>query len=275
MHFLVTIIIPCYNMGPLLLETIDSVNKVADRAIHEVLIVNDGSTDLETLRVLDSLRDEYIIIDQVNQGLSAARNTGIKAAKAECLIFLDADNLLMPGYLQQGLDVLNLKPGIDIVYGESNTFGDESGKLFTKQYSLHTLMTFNYIDACCLVRKSVFEEIGGFDQNMRQGFEDWEMWIRAGISGKKFHYLEGVVCQQYRVRNNSMLRTINKRKSFEIEQYIQDKHKHIIDFTGVSDYYYSKFRQSPFGWTAKLFIRKFFPRYYSYLVKKGSFRYNL
>jgi len=262
-------------MGLLLLETLDSVNKLVDPSVHEVLIINDGSSEAETLRVLDSLRDKYTIIDQANGGLSAARNTGIRAAKADYLIFLDADNLLMPGYLQQGLEILEHHPDIDIVYGESYKFGAESGRLLTKEYSLHTLMTYNYIDACCLVRKSLFEDLGGFDEQMKLGYEDWEMWMRAGISGKKFHYLRDIVCQHYRVRSNSMVRSIDKSKSYEIEQYIQDKHKHIVDFTGVSDFYYNKFSKSPLGWTAKLFIRKFLPRYYNHLVKKGRLRQNL
>lgn len=266
---LVSIIIPCYNMGSLLTETLDSVRRVYQSAIHEVIIVNDGSTDAQTLQILSDLK-EFKVVHKDNGGLSSARNAGIAVANGKYLLFLDADNLLTDGYLTKGVEVLNHQPGVDIVYGESETFGDSTGLLFTKPYDLQTLLSFNYIDACCLVRKSLFDEIGGFDEKMKMGFEDWEMWLRAGLKLKGFYYLKGVVIQKYRVRGNSMLRGIDKKKRDTNFAYLESKYAGLINLTGVSDYYYHKFNIHPFGWPAKLFIRKFFPAWYQRLIQKGK-----
>jgi len=271
--YLVSIIIPCYNMGTLLLETIDSVQKVIDPAKHEVLIVNDGSTDGETLKVLDGLRSRYTIIDQHNQGLSAARNTGILAATGKYLLFLDADNLLTDAYLTQGVAVMETHAEIDIVYGPSMAFGGEKEFLLpVRPFNLQMLMIDNYIDACCLVRKTAFDGIGLFDTNMKVGMEDWEMWLRMAFNQRKFYFLEGTVVQKYRVRSNSMIHTIGKNRRDSTMEYIAKKYPEQLDFDAMSDFTYRKFKAAPLGWTAKFFIKRFSEPLFNYLVSKGKIR---
>lgn len=267
---IVSIIIPCFNMGDFLSETLQSVEQVIDPEIHEVIIVNDGSTDPHTLDIL-SANKQHRVIHKENGGLASARNAGITNAKAKYLLFLDADNLLTEGYLKQGVEVLSQHPEIDIVYGESDIIGDGSGQLFTKPFDLQTLMSYNYIDACCLVRKTMFDYLGGFDEKMKiMGYEDWEMWLRAALNHKKFFYLEGVVIQKYRVRGDSMLRKINKQKRDALYEHLEKKYPGLINMAGVSDFYYKKFDIHPLGWTAKLFIRKYFPSWYKRLIRKGK-----
>jgi len=276
MHFLITIIIPCYNIGALLLETIDSVRKVADPLKHEVLIINDGSTDSETLKVLDRLRTSYTVIDQPNQGASAARNTGITAAAGKYLLFLDADNLLTDVYLTEGITILEQQQDVDVVYGVSETFGyGKPSFLPTNPFNLQILMLYNYIDTCCLVRKSAFEDTGMFDTKMRTGLEDWEMWLRMAFYSKKFYYLEGKVIQKYRMRPDSLNHSINKTKEDAILDYLVEKYPDKLDYTAVSNYYYQKFETAPIGWTMKLLIRKYSPVLYRYLLRKGKIRKQL
>ncbi len=268
---LITIIIPCYNMADLLAETVESVEKVYDKNIHEVIIIDDGSTDARTNEILDSITGHQVIRKK-NEGLARARNTGIARAKGEYLIFLDSDNLLTDGYLTKGVEILNRHPEVDIVYGESEIFGEGGGLWFTKSFDLQTLMCYNYIDACSLVRKKIFDELGGFDDRMPvMGMEDWEMWLRAAFNGKKFHYLEGVVIQKYRVRADSMIRKVDKKKRDAVFAYLQQKHPTFLNYDGISDFYFEKFNKGTFGWTAKLFIKKYFPGLHKKLVDKGKF----
>lgn len=267
---LVSIIIPCYNMGTLLAETVESVEKVYTPGLHEVIIIDDGSTDSVTLDVLDNIKGHQIIRKK-NEGLARARNTGISLSKGEFLIFLDSDNLLTDGYLTKGIEVLKQHPEVDIVYGESEIFGESGGFWFTKSFDLQTLMCYNYIDACSLVRKKIFDELGGFDPDMpAQGMEDWEMWLRAAFSGKKFYYMEDVTIQKYRVRADSMIRKVDKKKRDAIFEYLQKKHPTFLNYDGISDFYFEKFNKGTFGWTMKLFIIKYFPRLHKRLVKKGK-----
>lgn len=265
----ISIIIPCYNMANYLTETIDSVERIYNREIHEVIVVDDGSTDNRTKEILSTIKN-HRLIRKKNGGLSSARNAGIAEAKGEYLLFLDADNLLTEGYLTKGATVLDNHKEWDIVYGESEKFGRESGFLFTKPFDLQTLMSYNYIDACCLVRKNLFEELGGFDEEMKIGFEDWEMWLRAAYHRKRFCYLKDVVVQKYRVRQDSMFRKIDKEKRDAIFDYLEKKYSGFLGLAGVSDFYYKKFREQTLGWTAKLFIRKYLPSLYKRLVSGGK-----
>lgn len=268
---LVSIIIPCYNMADMLAETIESVENVYDKDKHEVIIIDDGSTDSRTIEILDAVTRHQVIRKQ-NQGLARARNTGISRARGKYLIFLDSDNLLTDGYLTHGVQILNNHPEIDIVYGESEIFGEAGGLWFTKSFDLQTLMCYNYIDACSMVRKNIFDDLGGFDDKMPvQGMEDWEMWLRAAFNGKKFYYMEGIVIQKYRVRAGSMIRKVDKKKRDAVFAYMQQKHPTFLNYDGISDFYFEKFNKGTLGWTTKLFIKKYFPLLHRRLIEKGKF----
>lgn len=266
----VSIIIPCYNSGSLLEETIKSIEKIYTPELHEVIIVNDGSTDKKTVEILSQI-SKHKVINQENGGLANARNTGIKNSAGKYLLFLDSDNLLTEGYLKEGVNVLENDVNIDIVYGESEKFGEERGRLNVIPFNLQTLMTYNYIDACCLIRRNLFDDLGGFDEKMKvQGYEDWELWIRAASHNKKFFYMEGVIVQKYRVLNSSMIRSVNKKDRDHVFEYLEKKYPSFLNFSGVSDFYYEKFRKQTLGWTTKLFLKKYIPSLYKILIRKGK-----
>lgn len=104
---LVSVIIPCYNYGHFLAEAIESVEKQAYPA-REILVVDDGSTD--TTQEVAARYPEVIYIYQENQGLSAARNTGIRQSKGTYLVFLDADDWLFPNALATNVSCLQQHP---------------------------------------------------------------------------------------------------------------------------------------------------------------------
>ena len=83
----------------------------------EIIIVDDGSKDRRTCEVLSNLSAKgYKVIRQHNQGLPAARNTGIQHARGEFIIFLDDDNRLLSPYLNKGLNLIKEDPAVDVVY---------------------------------------------------------------------------------------------------------------------------------------------------------------
>ena len=124
----VSVITACYNHGIYLDEMVASV-QVALRGIsYEHIIVNDGSTDPFTLERLKALSQEGILVlTQSNQGLGAARNTGIKKASGEFIWPLDSDNKLCPDFVQQALSFFQQAPSIGVVYGDALLFGERSG----------------------------------------------------------------------------------------------------------------------------------------------------
>ena len=143
------------------------------RDLWELIIVNDGSTDEETLRVLVELRKEgYRIIDQENQGLGAARNTGIRESAGEYILPLDSDNKIRPEYLLTGIEILEASPDVGVVYGDAEYFGEKTGIWKGQEFDRTELLVGNYIDACAVFRRGIWEQVNGFEVEMpRQGIE--------------------------------------------------------------------------------------------------------
>ena len=103
----VSIIMPCYNQGQYVAEAVDS---VLGQTFHdfEIIIINDGSTDQETISTLESFdRPKCLILHTTNQGLAAARNNGIREARGEYILPLDADDRIAPTYLEKAVRVLD------------------------------------------------------------------------------------------------------------------------------------------------------------------------
>lgn len=230
MSVLVSVVIPCYNHGQYLPEAIASVEENTDRSRCEIIIVDDGSTDPQTSRVLDELgRRGYHTIRQPNQGLAAARNNGIAAAKGKYILPLDSDNRLHQNYLTTAVELLEADASLDVVYGNPQLFGDADalrplGLKRLSAFDLGKMLNENYIDACALYRKSVWEKVGGYDGAMpAMGHEDWELWIHAYSLGCRFHHLDEL-CFYYRVLNTSMIVTDGARKHELNKKYIYKKH---------------------------------------------------
>ena len=219
-----SIVIPCYNHGIYIGDALESVAKYQGKYRIEVIIVNDGSTDAHTKAVMEQLAGEgYQIIHQENKGLAAARNTGIAAAKGEYILPLDSDNKIYPDYIDKGIEVLERHSQVGVVYGDALYFGDKTGRWVVGNFDMRRLFDSNFIDACAVFRKRIWEEVGGYDENMpAMGWEDWDFWMRAVMEGWKFHYVPEVLFD-YRVRDNSMIQTDTKPNMEKLNDYIFSK----------------------------------------------------
>jgi len=217
----ISIVIPCYNHGAFIQEAIRSVEQFPDRSVYELIIINDGSTDGQTREVLKGLQQSgYRVIDQENQGLARARNHGIELSQTEVILPLDADNRLRPRYISLGLEVLARRPEVGIVYGDAWRFGEEDRLWQTGPFDLRRLLAMNYIDACVVMRKEVWRQVGGYDPAV-SAIADWDINLSAYEKGWKFHYLQEVLFD-YRVGKSSMIHTYNREK--EQVEYIARKH---------------------------------------------------
>lgn len=181
-----SVIIPCYNYGRFLKEAIQS---VLDQTLEnvEVIIVDDGSTDEGTRDVLRSLVGDLRIklILKGNEGLSEARNTGIRAAKGKYICCLDADDLLHPSYLEHCVYELERDGCRGMVYSWVRLFGDENYIWQTRDFNLAEAMVDNHTSVSAVFRKSDWLLAGKYDRRMRDGYEDWEFWLRIVQLGRK------------------------------------------------------------------------------------------
>ncbi|OIQ53977.1 putative glycosyltransferase EpsE [Moorella thermoacetica] len=182
----VTIITPFYNTGPIFHETAKSVLQQSFQQ-WEWLIINDGSNDPEAIQVLEHYRhcDPRIrVIDHdVNKGLSAARNTGFRLARTSYVVQLDSDDLLEPTAIEKWLWFLESHPEYGFVKGYSVGFGAQE-YLWEKGFHHGSeFLNENLVDVTTLIRKTVHEQVGGYDESIRQGLEDWEFWLHCANSG--------------------------------------------------------------------------------------------
>ena len=226
----VTIIIPCFNQGQFLDEAIQSVIQCRDESIYEIIIVDDGSTDSDTITKLKELaREGLMIINQPNKGLGAARNAGIRAANGRYILPLDADNKIRPEYIYEGFRLLDADISLEVVYGNAEYFGAKSGLWESGQFNLQRLMMENYIDACAVFRKSTWEKLGGYDEKMPvMGYEDWDFWLRLAFQNGKFSYINKVMFD-YRYSQKSMIRSVQKDKYIAVLEYLEKKHSNYLN----------------------------------------------
>jgi len=201
----VSIVIPCYNQGTMLREALASVEQVRNGNLLEAIVVDDGSTEVETKKILDELEyDGHCVLRQPNRGPGAARNTGIRFAKSEFILPLDSDNHLRDLYLNEGISILKENPGAGVVYADAEYFGERSGPWDVPEFDLLSLIRWNFVDACALYRKKLWEEVGGYDEyKPLSGLEDWEFWLRVASHGGTFVHVRKVGFD-YRVRTESM-----------------------------------------------------------------------
>jgi glycosyltransferase involved in cell wall biosynthesis len=137
--------------------------------------------------------------------VSAARNTGIRLAKGEFILPLDSDNRLRPVYLEEGLSILKENPRIGVIYADAEYFGEKTGRWQVQEFDLLSLIRKNFIDVCALYRKALWEQVGGYDEQMPwMGLEDWDFWLRVACHGGTFFHLPEVGFD-YRVRADSLI----------------------------------------------------------------------
>lgn len=181
----VSVVIPAYNAMTYLPITLDSVLRQT-YSDFEVLIVDDGSIDQIKTWVAQDVTDPRVkLISQVNQGLSAARNTGIANARGNYIAFVDADDVWTETKLEEQVRCLEADPSVGLVYSwiaMTDAQGTPTGKIMggtLKGNVLNEILQRNIVDcpSSVVVRRECFEKVGTFDRTLRS-VEDWDMWLR-------------------------------------------------------------------------------------------------
>lgn len=273
----VSIIIPCYNQGKYLLDAIQSLAAI-DKNTVEVIIINDGSSEIVTLNILKDLQTGgFHVIHQDNKGLGAARNTGIREAVGRFILPLDADNKITLDYITKGLTIMDMDAEVAVVYGNAQYFGDRNDILVPGLFNLQKLMLGNFIDACAMIRRDVIIKVGMYDNMKIMGLEDWDLWLRIAFRGYKFSYVNEVLFF-YRVSDSSMMKSVNRNIAAqnELEKYFQIKYADKLDFDLVENTVLYRAKKKPFNFFYRLFLKKFFPAYYGRLTDTNKiYRGNL
>ena len=221
---LVSIIIPCYNDWQYVEQAVISVLNQTYTNI-EVIVVDDGSNE-KTKQVLKEIEPKITkLIIQENHGQGRARNVGISASKGEYIITLDSDDFFEPTFTQKAVSILTENNNIKLVTCYSNLIF-ENGTISVYKPSggeLKNILFRNIAMGSVMFRKDDWQSVSGYDEEMRNGFEDWEFYIRLLNNSGKAHVVKEALFN-YRKRLISTTSQANKKKH-EILKYIYIKHK--------------------------------------------------
>jgi glycosyltransferase involved in cell wall biosynthesis len=178
----VAVVIPCFNQAHYLAEAIESALAQALSPL-EIVVVDDGSED--NSHEVAGRYEQVRRLRQRNSGVAAARNAGLRATSGDRVVFLDADDRLLPTALEVGAAALERRPQVAFVSGASRDIGDDGAVLPGKRQPLVTQDHYLRLLEDCFIwsgssivyRRTALEAVGGFDESLSAG-DDYDLYLR-------------------------------------------------------------------------------------------------
>lgn len=209
----ITVLMPAYNVEKYIREAIDSVlnQSFSD---FELLIVDDGSRDT-TADIINAYSDKRIrLIQQLNGGVSAALNTGLKQAKGRYIARFDADDVCYPFRLEQQFQFMESHPDYVLIGSDADYMSEEGEFLFTNNnigYSNEEIQSrvdvyCPFIHSTVMYKKEVVERLGGYEV-LAFTFEDYFLWKKLIKEGKVCNFKTPLI----KVRFNASSVTIDEK----------------------------------------------------------------
>ena len=228
---LVSVIIPTYNYAHFIAQAIESVLAQTYQNF-EILVIDDGSTDATRETVARFAQVQYQF--QANQGIAPARNAGLLASRGQLLVFLDADDRLLPEALATGVDSLNANPDCAFVSGHWELVSTDGKSLpsppivcVTKDH-YRAFLDYNYIGTVgqVMFRRSILELLDGFDPSV-PGCDDIELYLRIARTHRVLCHDKIVVQHRRHGSNTSSKREMMLRSTLRVYQlqlpYVQGR----------------------------------------------------
>jgi glycosyltransferase involved in cell wall biosynthesis len=226
----ISIVVPCYNQAQYLDECLNSViNQIYQN--WECIIVNDGSQDnTEEMATIWTQRDNrFKYIKKENGGLSSARNEGIKNAKGKYILPLDSDDKISIDYVSKAIEIFTENAITTLVYCNAWLFGNKEELWKLPDYEYFRLLCGNVIFCSAIFRKEEWNIIGGYDESLKNGHEDWDFWLRL-LNKDSIVVRLPIVGFFYRQKSISMLAEIEKsERRKHIDNYIFMKQIPVIE----------------------------------------------
>ena len=227
----ISVIIPVYNTGVVLQETVDSVINQTFKDI-EIIIVDDGSVDPETARILAGQTDSRIkIIRQENAGVAAARNTGIAHAEGKYIALLDHDDLFLPDKLQVCLNEFIKRQDAVLIYSDTIPFGDylnrrielkkAEGRIFNSMIVQNPILSMS----CSVVKKDFLEQHNIKFNSDCVPCDDWDFHLQCALHGSIYCTADPLV--KYRYHENNL--SSNAIKMYYAGINVINKYQKLLD----------------------------------------------
>lgn len=245
---LLSVVIPYYNLGKTLPETIESI-KATTYKNYEIIIVNDGSTDEESVKVLEQYKDDekVRVVNIENKGLANARNVGAKEAKGEFVAFLDADDKIDPTFYDKAIKILHQYSNVSYVYSWVQYFEGSTAVWPTFNVHIPYLLCANMLAAFVVIRKNDFLNFGQNRIKMEYGMEDYDGWVSLAEHG----CLGASIPEKlnlYRIRKDSMSRQFNKKMRVYLYQISREGHEKLFEKYSKDIYMLLLTNGQPYYW---------------------------
>ena len=225
----VSVILPCFNAHALLPQALASLAAQTYRDF-DITIVDDGSDDPATRAYLDSLPPEINIVRQANQGLPAARNAGFRHATGRFVLPLDCDDQIAPEFLARAVAAV-ADSDQAFAFSHIRMVGEQSGDL-VKHFNAFEQLFFNQLPYCLLIPRALWQRVGGYDESMRGGYEDWEFNIRLAAAGAIGHEVAAPLFI-YTVSAGGMLAAVSRRRHADLWRAIRAKHRGLYTYAAL------------------------------------------
>jgi len=207
----VSVAISLYNYADHIEECLASV-AAQDFPDIQLLVVDDCSQKDESLAVAEAWMRKHrhhfsgglLVTHHANCGLAAARNSAFQAAACDTVFVMDADNSIHPSCIRKLYRAL-CAADAEASYSQLVMFGDVADLGYADYWSKSLLAKGPYIDAMALIRKRVWERVGGYT-HLEGGWEDYDFWCKLAELEAQVCYVPELLCR-YRVHKSSMLRT--------------------------------------------------------------------
>ena len=231
----ISVIMPCYNDGQYVEEAIASLH-MQEHLDVELIIIDDGSDEPVTKAVLDRVVSDRIrLLHTHHDGPSFARNTGIRQARGEYILPLDADDRLEHDYLDKAREILKENPKCGAVYCKADLFGEASGPWMLAPYSFERMLVESLVFVTAMFRKADWEAVGGFRTDMKDGLEDYDFFIGILALDKEIVQIPETLFH-YRIKKKSRTTEFVRdgdavrrafRSVYEHHQAFYDKHSRL------------------------------------------------
>ena len=225
----VSVIMPCYNDGKYIEEAIASVKSQTYDNI-ELIVIDDGSDDKETINILERVKDDIVLLHTNHLRPAGARNYGISMATGKYIMPVDSDDKIDRTYIEKAVKIVETNQNIGVVYCEADLFGEKSGKWDLPKYSFEKMLLDNVVFVTALFYKEDWEKVGGFNTQMLAGMEDYDFWLAILSLGREIYQIPETLFH-YRIKPVS--RTTGFQSDYiqmqQTYRQIYDNHKEFYE----------------------------------------------
>jgi GT2 family glycosyltransferase len=226
---LISIIMPVFDTPVQRLE--EAVESVLAQAYEnwELVLIDDGSTQPDLLRVLPNLagRDRRIVLASAekNEGISCASNRGLALARGEWVTFLDHDDVLEPDTLFQVAQFLQIHPDADLIYTDENKLGEGGleAPVFKPDWSPDLFLSYNYVGHLAAIRRDIMQKAGGFRSEFDSA-QDYDLFFRVIELTNRIHHIPRVLYHWRRSESSSAISVRQKPEQLDASRRAIENH---------------------------------------------------